>query len=156
MVGHAPDTLPAAGLTLSAGGSDFRDSDGGRDRRNFTVQVKDAANVTADAEGLYRSEVERRAKALSITSTPTDHVVCRRRRLARRIHRPWLLPEGRAAIHGTLASGALPAGLTLSASGTIAGTPTAAGPANFTVQVKDSSTTTATKALTITVNAATS
>jgi hypothetical protein len=57
----------------------------------------------------------------------------------------------------TLTAGALPAGLTLSSSGTISGTPTAAGKANFTVTVTDSSTPTAqtkSQALSIIVNAA--
>jgi hypothetical protein len=50
-------------------------------------------------------------------------------------------------------SGSLPAGLILSGS-TISGTPTTAGTSNFTVQVKDGSGLTATKALSITVNQA--
>jgi uncharacterized protein YjdB len=56
----------------------------------------------------------------------------------------------------SLASGALPAGLTLGAStGAITGTPTAAGTASFTVQVTDSGSPTqnATKALTLTTSA---
>ncbi len=51
-------------------------------------------------------------------------------------------------------SGALPAGLTLASNGAISGTPTAAGPFAFTVQVTDSSGKTATKAFTINVAAA--
>ena len=49
----------------------------------------------------------------------------------------------------SLASGALPAGLSLSAAGAIGGTPAAAGSSNFTVQVKDSSNAVATKPLSI-------
>lgn len=49
--------------------------------------------------------------------------------------------------------GALPAGLTINASGTISGTPTGpAGTANFTVRVTDSAANTATRALTLTIN----
>ena len=51
----------------------------------------------------------------------------------------------------TVSSGSLPAGLSLSADGVVSGTPTAAGTSNFTVQVKDSLSQTATKALSITV-----
>ena len=52
-----------------------------------------------------------------------------------------LTANGGAAPYAfALASGALPAGLTLSASGVVAGTPTAAGPATFTVKATDSST----------------
>jgi Putative Ig domain len=48
---------------------------------------------------------------------------------------------GTAPYTWTIASGDLPAGLTLSTSGTISGTPTSAGLANFTVQVSDSAST---------------
>jgi hypothetical protein len=52
----------------------------------------------------------------------------------------------------TLTAGAVPAGLSLGTDGSITGTPTAAGTATFTVQVKDSSGTTATKPLNIMVS----
>ena len=53
----------------------------------------------------------------------------------------------------TLASGTLPNGITLTAGGSLIGTPTAAGTSNFTVQVKDNAAapTTVTKALSLTV-----
>lgn len=53
----------------------------------------------------------------------------------------------------TIASGALPAGLNLSAGGTISGTPTTAGTSSFTVRVADSATpaATATQALSLTI-----
>jgi large repetitive protein len=54
----------------------------------------------------------------------------------------------------SVTSGPLPAGLTLSAAGVISGTPAAAGASTFTVQVKDSSGTTATRALSIAINPA--
>ena len=54
----------------------------------------------------------------------------------------------------SVTNGSLPAGLSLSTGGAITGTPTAAGPANFTVQVKDGSQNTATKDLSIAVTAA--
>ncbi|MFH1029189.1 MAG: putative Ig domain-containing protein [Pseudomonadota bacterium] len=50
-------------------------------------------------------------------------------------------------------SGTLPAGLTLSAAGVISGTPTTAATSTFTIQVKDKLAKTATKSLSITVNA---
>ena len=52
----------------------------------------------------------------------------------------------------TLASGTLPAGLTLSTAGVISGTPTGTGTANFSVTVTDNVAATATKAYTLTVN----
>ena len=54
-----------------------------------------------------------------------------------------------------VASGTLPAGLTLSAAGVISGTPTAAGTSSFTVRVTDSAAATATRALSIDITAAT-
>ena len=60
---------------------------------------------------------------------------------------------GAAPYTWTLVSGALPAGLTLSNSGQITGTPTSAGTSNFTVQASDSSSPprTATQQFSITV-----
>jgi hypothetical protein len=55
----------------------------------------------------------------------------------------------------TLASGALPGNLSLSGTGTISGTPAAAGTFNFSVTVTDAVNATATKAFSITVNAVT-
>jgi hypothetical protein len=54
----------------------------------------------------------------------------------------------------SLASGTLPAGLTLSSAGVISGTPSAAGTSTFTVQVTDSAARTASRSLSITVNVA--
>lgn len=53
-----------------------------------------------------------------------------------------------------LQSGSIPAGLTLSQSGTVSGTPTTAGTHNFVVRVTDTANSTATKALTLVVRAA--
>src|SRR5262249_46164269 len=52
----------------------------------------------------------------------------------------------------SLSAGSLPAGLAISPGGTISGTPTTAGTANFTVQVADSLSRVATKALALTIN----
>lgn len=54
----------------------------------------------------------------------------------------------------SITTGSLPAGLTLSSAGAITGTPTALGTSSFVVQVRDSSGTTASKSLSITVNPA--
>jgi hypothetical protein len=60
---------------------------------------------------------------------------------------------GTAPFTWTLASGSLPAGLTLSSDGVISGTPTTAQSSNFTVRVTDGAGTIADKALSITINA---
>jgi hypothetical protein len=52
----------------------------------------------------------------------------------------------------SVTGGALPAGLTLASTGTVSGTPTAAGSFNFTVQVKDSTGATASTPLALTVS----
>src|SRR5213079_39352 len=52
----------------------------------------------------------------------------------------------------TVASGTLPAGLSLAAGGTISGTPGTAGSSSFTVRVTDSASATATAALSLTIN----
>ena len=54
----------------------------------------------------------------------------------------------------SISAGTLPAGLALSPTGQISGTPAAAGAANFTVKVTDSSSASATKALSISIAAA--
>jgi hypothetical protein len=55
----------------------------------------------------------------------------------------------------SITTGSLPAGLTLSTAGVISGTPTTAGTSSFTVQVKDSSSNTATEAMTLVVSSGT-
>jgi putative Ig domain-containing protein len=131
-----------SGLTLSAGGvlSGTPTSTG---TLNFMVQVTDSAG----GKGTL-------AFTLTIIAAPT-------------ITSPAALPQGTlgqtypslalAAIGGSqpytwsVSGGSLATGLSLSAAGTITGTPTKAGAFNFTVQVKDSSETTATQAFTISI-----
>ncbi|HEX4858463.1 MAG TPA: putative Ig domain-containing protein, partial [Usitatibacteraceae bacterium] len=54
----------------------------------------------------------------------------------------------------SVTAGALPAGLTLAANGTLSGTPTASGPFNFTVTAQNGVAPNATQAVTLTINAA--
>jgi len=61
---------------------------------------------------------------------------------------------GRTSYTWSVTAGTLPNGLSLNtSSGAITGTPTATGTSNITVQVKDANSNTATKALSITINA---
>ena len=110
---------------------------------NFTVKVTDSASVTATLAMTLTI-----APALTITTSPT-------------------LPPGAAGsgysqiigvsggvtpYHFSIISGALPGGLSLDpSSGTILGTPSGSGTFNFTVQVTDSTSVTATKAFTLTI-----
>jgi hypothetical protein len=140
----AGGALPA-GVTLAANGT-ISGTPTAPGTANFTVQVKDSNNTTA-------------TKGLSITVNAATLVITTSSLPPAAVGAPY--SQTMTATGGTggntwsLASGALPAGLTLSGSGTIGGTPTAPGPATFTVQVKDSSNKTATKDLSITVNTAT-
>ncbi len=108
---------------------------------NFTVQVRDAALVTAT-----------RALSIVVVVVPAIPAVT--------------LPDGEvgAGFNQTLAAtggllpltwsvsaGALPGGLTLSSAGVIAGTPTVKGTFKFTVMLTDAAGKTATSALKITV-----
>ena len=132
---------PPAGLTLSPGGV-LSGMTTTAATANFTVQVRDSASQTATKQF-----------ALTIDPPPLT------------ITTPSPLPNGTAntAYSQTLAAtggtptytwsvtqGTLPGGLTLSGGGVISGTPTQ-GVANFTVQVRDTASRTATKAFTITV-----
>jgi putative Ig domain-containing protein len=140
-------TLPA-GLSLGASTGVISGTPTTAGTASFTVQVKDAANNTA-------------TKALSILVATTAQPP---------LVLTTSLPDGTSgtaysttvqASGGTtpytwsVSAGTLPAGLSLGAStGVISGTPTTAGTASFTVQVKDALNKTATKALSITVAAA--
>ncbi|MCE9637234.1 MAG: putative Ig domain-containing protein [Planctomycetes bacterium] len=61
---------------------------------------------------------------------------------------------GAAPLTWSVTAGALPAGITLSSTGLLSGTPTASGTASFTVQVRDASNVTASQALSLSIAAA--
>ncbi len=62
--------------------------------------------------------------------------------------------NGTSPFAWTVTAGSLPAGVTLSSTGLLAGTPTTAGSYTFTVQVSDASGSTASRSLTLTIAAA--
>ncbi|PYS34814.1 MAG: hypothetical protein DMG14_28555, partial [Acidobacteria bacterium] len=138
----ASGSLPPAGLTLSAAGV-ISGTPATTTTANFTVQVTDSASQTA-------------TKALSITvNVPTLSITTDSLLTAGTVGVSYsqnlTAAGGRAPYTWSLVSGTLPAGLTLAAAGVIRGTPTAATTANFTVQVTDSASQTATKLFLITV-----
>jgi hypothetical protein len=111
---------------------------------NFTVRITDSTTATA-------------LQALSITVQPALSVSTSSLSTAQ-VGMPYaetLAASGGVAPYSWLVTvGPLPAGLTLNAStGAISGTPTAAGTTPLTVQVTDSLSQTATKALSLTVSA---
>ena len=143
--------LPA-GLSLGAGTGLITGPPTTAGTSTFTVKVTDSLGFTATTGSL--SIIVDAALAVTTTSLPTGAINS-------------VYPTGAsttlAAVGGvtpytnwTVSVGSLPAGLNLNAgTGAITGTPT--GPAtttNFTVRVTDSASNTATKALSITVNAA--
>ncbi len=136
----AGGALPS-GLSLSSSGV-ISGTPTGAGTSSFTVRVTDSASATT-TKALSISVLQ----GLTITTSSP-------------------LPSGTVGVSysGTLAAsggapgytwtttgGALPSGLSLSSTGTISGTPTAAGTSNFTVKVTDSASATATKALSVNV-----
>jgi subtilisin family serine protease len=134
-------TLPA-GLTLSSGGS-LTGTPTTAGTSTFTVRVTDAAG---------------RQATVSLTVTVLAPLAVSTSSLANGTvgdaYSAQLAATGGSGGYAwALAAGSLPAGLTLSGSGLISGTPTTAATSSFTVQVTDAGARTATAALTITVGA---
>jgi len=133
-------SLPA-GLSLSASGT-ISGTATAAGTANFTVQVKDSSNATA-------------SQALSITVAPAPLTVntssLANGAVGAGYSQTLLASGGTGGYAWSTSAGTLPPGLSLSASGAISGTPTAAVTANFTVQVKDSSNATAAQALSIAI-----
>ena len=144
----ASGSLPT-GLSLAANGT-ISGSPTTPGTSNFTVQAADSTAPTAQST----------TKALSITVTPSLAVSTSTLAggLASTAYGATLAASGGTAPYAwTVASGSLPAGLTLSAAGIISGTPSTSGTAAFTVKVTDSTAPTpqtATQALSITIGAA--
>src|ERR1039457_5011044 len=137
----ASGALPA-GLSLSAGGT-LSGTPGTAGSSSFTVRVTDSASASATA-------------ALSLTINPTALGITTSSLPAGIVGVAYAQALG--ASGGTppytwsVASGSLPAGLSLAAGGTLSGTPGTAGSSSFTVRVTDSASASATAALSLTIN----
>lgn len=120
-------TLPP-GLSLSSAGvlSGTPTSAG---TFSFTLHVVDGATQTADKT--YQITVNAPAIALTPTTLPQGKVGVAYTSTA------LSASGGNAPYTYSVTSGALPAGLALSQAGTLSGSPTAAGPFNFTVTATD-------------------
>lgn len=114
---------------------------------NFTVQVTDATAKTAtQALGLTVNAPTLSAPSITTTSVPAG--------TSGTAYTAALTATGGTIPYAwSVSSGSLPAGLTLSASGTISGTSTSSGTSSFTVQVTDANAKTATQALSLIINA---
>ncbi len=122
--------LPA-GLSLSAGGAlSGTPTAGGT--FSFTVTAKDSNNITGAQA--YTLTVNAPTITLSPSTLPAGQVGA--------AYSQTITASGGTSPYSNyrVSSGALPAGLSLSTSGVLSGTPTAAGSLNFNVQVTDSST----------------
>lgn len=130
----------SAGLALSAGGV-ISGSPTQSGVFNFTAQVTDALNATATAQ-LSLLVVA----PLSITTTTLPTGVQGTAYSAN-----ITATGGKAPLSWSVTSGTLPAGITLTGSGVLAGTPTATGSATVTVQVADAGSRQATRQFTVTI-----
>src|ERR1019366_2289352 len=137
----ASGSLPA-GLSLAAGGT-ISGTPGTAGSSSFTLRVTDSASVSVTAA----LSLAINAPALGITTStlPAGTVgVAYSQALG--------ASGGSPPYSWSVASGSLPAGLSLAAGGTISGTPGTAGSSRFTVRVTDSASVSATAALSLTIN----
>jgi len=106
----------------------------------FTIQVADSASATA----AQQFTIAITGLVITTSGLPSAGVGT--------AYSYTVPAEGTAPYTWTIAQGSLPGGLTLDkSSGTISGTPTAAGTSNVTIQVTDSTDAAATAAFTLTV-----
>jgi hypothetical protein len=136
--------LPA-GLTLDAGSGRISGAPTTAGTLKFTIQVKDATGRTGSKEFTLTVQVA----ALTITTAPALPPG-----IAGQAYSQSLQASGGVPPYTwTVAAGALPAGLSLTAStGQISGTPTGVVAASFTVEVTDSARRTASKAFTLAID----
>lgn len=143
-------SLPA-GLSLSASSGVISGTPTTSGTSTFTVQVKDANSNTASQS--LSIAIATRIQPLTITTTSVANGATNTAYSA-----SLFAGGGTTPYTWSLSSGALPAGVTLSSGGDMAGVPTATGTFSFTVKVTDSSlpvqTATAMFSVTITQGAA--
>lgn len=129
------------GLTLDAAGGAIFGIPTGSGTFNFTVKVTDAA--TGNATKAFTITT---AAGLTIATAPTLPAGAVSAAYTQALN----AVGGTSPYHWSIIQGALPAGMTFNATtGGIAGTPTESGAFNFTVQVTDSSSVTASKPFTL-------
>src|ERR1035438_2111488 len=127
----------AAGLSLAAGGT-ISGTPGAAGTSPFTVQV--TASASASATAALSLTINPPALGITTSSLPAGTV-------AVAYSQALGATGGSPPYSWTVASGTLPAGLSLAAGGTMSGTPGAAGTSSFTVRVTDSASASATAAL---------
>ncbi|HEV2246777.1 MAG TPA: putative Ig domain-containing protein [Terriglobia bacterium] len=138
-------TLPS-GLSLASATGVISGTPTAGGTSNFTVKVTDANSLTATQP--LSLTVAATPPSVTTTSLPNG--------TQNTAYNTTLTASGGTTPYSwSVSSGTLPAGLTLASStGVISGTPTGTGTSNFTVQVTDANSLTGTKALSLTINAA--
>jgi hypothetical protein len=139
----ASGPLPS-GLVLSASGA-ISGTPTGSGTYSFTVQATDSAGTKAShAYSVTIAGVPTSSLSITTTSLPNDTV-------GTAYNATLTATGGTSPYTWSLASGALPSGLALSASGIISSIPTASGSYTFTVQVNDSVSHSASKSYTVSI-----
>jgi len=127
----ASGKLPA-GLTLSSSGA-ISGTPTASGTATFTVQVQDSGSPAQTASAQESIAVSSAPATLTITSTSLGAA-----QSGSSYSATLSASGGTPGYSWSIASGKLPAGLSLSSAGVISGTATASGTATFTVQVQDS------------------
>lgn len=140
----AQGSLPS-GLSLNGGSGVISGTPTASGMSSFTVQVRDSQASAATAQALLSITV---LSPLAVSTTELPAGVS-----GTPYQATLSAVDGDSPYTWTLLSGSLPAGLTLSAGGVIAGTPNAAGTWSFKVQVKDSQSNSASATLPLTIAA---
>jgi hypothetical protein len=140
-------TLPT-GLSLTSSTGTISGTPQQAGTSTFTVAVQDASSPTESAQAAMAITVAGSGSAVQISTTSLPSGTVQTSYSA-----SLSASSGTAPYTWSMISGQLPAGLKLSSSGAITGTPTTAGQASFTAQVTDSSSpvTTAKAAFTISI-----
>jgi len=140
----ATGSLPP-GLSLNASNGSIAGTPSSADTFNLTIQVKDATSATATQA--FTVTITPATPKLTITTTSLPNGT-----VGTSYSQSISASGGTPPYAWSLATGSLPPGLSLNASnGSIAGTPSSADTFNFTVQVKDAGSATATQAFTVTI-----
>lgn len=142
----------ATGLTLNSATGQISGTPSQSGMFPFSIQVRDSLGTTATAN--LSILINPAPASLMVTTTSSQlpsGIVSTAYALTNLTATGGTPPYGWTLIS---AASTFPTGLALSTAGTISGTPAAAGPYNFTVQVKDSANATATANLSITINPA--
>ena len=143
----ASGSLPA-GLSMSKNGT-ISGTPTSAGQSNFTVQATDSSSPVQEATKAFSVSTSSTGSTLTVTAALLPNG------LVGTAYSSTLTASGGTTPYSwTLASGALPAGLSMNSSGAITGTPTSSGQSSFTAKVTDSSSQpqTATKPLTITAS----